>query len=130
MDLSAPVPTTVADHLRGKPEQAVVLYRKFVELIGERGPFGFAPSRAGIAFTGSRRGFAGGLPTSSGVLVGYLDLPRLVTGPQINNALPAPRRLVTHQFRIDTLDEFDDAFVGWIGEAYLVGQGATGASLN
>ncbi|HEX3787654.1 MAG TPA: DUF5655 domain-containing protein [Pseudonocardiaceae bacterium] len=115
---------TVADHLRGRPENAVAMYQKFVELVGSCGPFAFSPSKTIITFKGTRRGFAGARPTASGLLIGYLDLQRVVTGPQINSAAPYTRRLFTHQFRISAFDQFDDAFAGWVMESYLVGQGA------
>ena len=54
---------TVDDHLRGKPEGSVALYRSFVRLVTACGPFTYAVAKTTITFKGSRRGFAGARPT-------------------------------------------------------------------
>jgi len=113
---------TVEDHLHGKPDAVVALYRRFVALVQACGPFEYAVSKTAITFKGSRRGFAGAKPTAHG-LDGYLDLQRRVEDPRIRRASPYTKRLVVHQFRITRLEQLDVEFAGWVREAYQVGQG-------
>ena len=111
------------DHLAGKPESSVALYREFVRLVEACGPFTYAVSKTSITFKGSRRGFAGARPDAAG-LRGYLDLQRSVEDPRITNVSPYTKRLFVHHFRIRSPDEMDDRFAAWIAEAYAVGAGA------
>ena len=113
---------TVQDHLHGKPDAVVALYRRFVPLVQACGPFEYAVSKTAITFKGSRRGFAGAKPTAQG-LDGYLDLQRRVEDPRIRRASPYTKRLVVHQFRISAPEQLDAEFAGWVREAYQVGQG-------
>jgi hypothetical protein len=115
---------TVDDHLRGKPDGAVALYHRFVELVEACGPFTYSVAKTTITFKGDRRGFAGARPTAQGSLAGYLDLQRMVEDPRILRATPYTARLFTHRFRIDGPGQLDDGFAGWIREAYAVGGGA------
>ena len=114
---------TVEDHLRGRPEASVALYRRFVELVEACGPFTYAVSKSGITFKGSRRGFAGARPTSTG-LTGYLDLQRAVDDRRFTSSAPYTKRLFVHQVRITQLSDLDEEFAGWVREGYAVGQGA------
>ena len=113
---------TVEDHLRGKPAESVRLWHRFVELVEACGPFTYAVHKSAITLKGTRRGFAGGKPTDQG-LRGYLDLQRVIEDPRIMRAEPYTKRLFVHQFRISSVEEFDDVFAGWVREAYEVGQG-------
>ena len=110
------------DHLAGRPESSVELYRQFVRLVEACGPFSYAVSKTSITFKGSRRGFAGARPDASG-LRGYLDLQRAVDDPRISSVSPYTRRLFVHHFRIRSAEEMDEEFAGWIREAYAVGAG-------
>ena len=114
---------TVAAHLEGKPPASVALYEAFVAAVAECGPFTYAVSKTSITFKGTRRGFAGARPTATGVR-GYLDLQRVVTGPQISSASPYGARLYVHQYRLATEADLDAQFRSWIAEAYTVGAGA------
>src|SRR6266567_921126 len=114
---------SVEDHLRGQPAGSIELYRRFVELVEACGPFTYAVSKTNITFKGTRRGFAGARPTRRG-LSGYLDLQRVVKDVRLISSSPYTSRLFVHQVRIARLEELDDEFAGWIGEAYAVGQGA------
>jgi Domain of unknown function (DUF5655) len=114
---------TVEDHLAGKPESSVALYRQFVRMVEACGPFSYAVSKTSITFKGSRRGFAGARPDASG-LRGYFDLQRAVEDHRITNVSPYTKRLYVHHYRVPTPDDLDDTFAGWIREAYAVGAGA------
>ena len=114
---------TEDEHLRGKPEWAVALYRDVAEAIAACGPVTLAVSRSMITFKGPRRGFAGARPTPTGVR-GYLDLTRqLEADPRILSASPYTRRLFVHQFRLTGPDDLDDTFRSWLCEGYAVGRG-------
>jgi Domain of unknown function (DUF5655) len=114
---------TVADHLAGKPDEVVALYRRFIALVDDCGPVSYRVTKTAITLKGSRRGFAGAKPKNR-CLDGYLDLQRVVTDPRIMRSSPYTTRLFVHQFRITSPDQLDPEFAGWIGEAYAVGSGA------
>ena len=114
---------TVDDHLDGKPQVVIELYRRLVELVEACGPFQYSVSKTAITFKGTRRGFAGAKPGKTG-LGGYLDLQRVVEDPRITNASTYTKRLYVHHFRVTLLEELDQEFASWVGEAYDVGRGA------
>jgi hypothetical protein len=113
----------VERHLAGRPELIVGLYRHFIALAEDCGPFSFSVSKSAITLKGTRRGFAGVTPKQRW-LDGYLDLQRQVRDPRIQRASPYTSRLFVHQFRVASLDDLDGVFAGWIREAYRVGAGA------
>lgn len=114
---------TVERHLQDKPAHVVDLYHRFIHLAEACGPFNYAVAKTAVSLKGSRRGFAGAVPTPHS-LDGHLDLQRQVTDPRIRRSSPYTRRLFVHHFRVKSLDELDDEFGRWIVEAYEVGQGA------
>jgi hypothetical protein len=114
---------TVEDHLADKPDEIVALYRRFIALVDECGPFSYRVTKTAITVKGSRRGFAGAKPRMRS-LDGYMDLQRELRDPRIQRASPYTKRLFVHHFRITSLDQLDSEFAGWIREAYDVGAGA------
>ncbi|MGB6455851.1 MAG: DUF5655 domain-containing protein [Streptosporangiaceae bacterium] len=114
---------TVEAHLAGQPASSVELYRRFVSMVEQCGPFSYSVTKTSITFKGSRRGFAGALPTRRG-LSGYLDLQRVIEDRRVISVAPYTRRLFVHQIRLATMDDLDEQFRGWVCEAYAVGQGA------
>lgn len=115
---------TVEDHLAAGDERTVALWHRFAQILEGFGPVTVSVSKTTVTFKGSRRGFAGGRPTKTG-LVGYFDvMRRLPDDPRIRSVAPYGRRLFVHHFRIDDDDELDEEFVGWLEEAYAVGCGA------
>ena len=117
---------TVQRHLEGKPQTSVDLFLRFVEALQGLGPFEVSPSKTTITFKGGRRGFAGARPTATG-LRGYFDAQRDIlaaTGdPRILSVAPYTKRLFVHHFRLVSQDELDDTLIGWLAEAYAVGEG-------
>ncbi len=113
---------SVDDHLAGKPDSILALYRRFIELAEACGPFSYRVTKTGISLKGSRRGFAGAQPTVQS-LDGYLDLQREIHDARIQRASPYTKRLVVHHFRIRDLGELDEEFARWLCEAYEVGAG-------
>jgi Domain of unknown function (DUF5655) len=114
---------TVEDHLRDAPAGSVALYRAVERAVHACGPVEVSPARTTITFKGSRRGFAGARPTRDGVR-GYLDLTRSLAGDfRILRSSPYTSRLHVNQYRLTSPADLDDTFLGWIREAYRVGQG-------
>ncbi|MER6509288.1 DUF5655 domain-containing protein [Nonomuraea sp. NPDC001636] len=114
---------TIDDHLDGKPDASVALYREFVRLVEACGPFTYAVSKSMITVKGTRRGFAGAKPDARG-LRGYFDIQRAISDDaRITSVAPYTKRLYVHAFRISDLAELDEEFAGWMREAYGVGQG-------
>ena len=114
---------TVERHLRGKPEQVVRFYDRFLELVEACGPFTYSVTKTAISLQGSRRGFAGLKPRHAS-LDSYLDLQRRVEDPRIRRSSPYTKRLFVHHFRIVGRSELDAEFAEWVAEAYAVGAGA------
>jgi Domain of unknown function (DUF5655) len=114
---------TVARHLAGKSQEIVALYRRFIRLVEDCGPFSYSVSKTAITLKGTRRGFAGAKPKDRW-LDGYLDLQRPVADPRIRRRSPYTKRLFVHQFRVTRLEQLDREFAQWVSEAYDVGAGA------
>ncbi|MGZ3582954.1 MAG: DUF5655 domain-containing protein [Ktedonobacterales bacterium] len=116
--------TTVEDHLRDKDPAVVVLFHAFEQAVQDAGPYEFSPIKAQVGFRGQKRIFAGVRLTARG-LEGYLDLARSVDSSRFRNVAPYTRRLFVHHFVLTSIEELDAEFIGWIREAYEVGQGVT-----
>ena len=114
---------TVEDHLAGRPDEVIDLYRHFIALVEACGTFSYRVTKTAVTLKGSRRGFAGLKPTGRS-LDGYLDLQRELRDPRITRTSPYTSRLFVHQFRVTSLDQLDQEFAGWVREAYEVGAGA------
>lgn len=116
---------TEDDHLRGKPEASIALYRDMRALIEGFGDVTASVSKTTITVKGSRRGFASARPTRTGVQ-GYFDLTRdLGTGDRrIRNVEPYQRNLNVHHYHLTDDADLDETFIGWLREAYDVGCGA------
>jgi hypothetical protein len=113
---------TVERHLAGASDDAIALYRRFIELAEACGPFTYAVSKSAITLKGTRRGFAGIRTRARGVR-GYLDLQREIADRRITRSEPYTKRLFVHHFALASIEEMDDEFAGWLGEAYAVGAG-------
>jgi hypothetical protein len=114
---------TVERHLQDKPDHVVALYNRFIRLAEACGPFSYSVTKTAITLKGSRRGFAG-VTLRQASLTGYLDLQRRVADARFLRSSPYTKRLFVHHFRVDALEQLDDEFGAWLGEAYAVGRGA------
>ena len=112
---------TVERHLQDKPAHVVALYHRFIALAEACGRFSHAVAKTAVSLKGSRRGFAGAVPTAK-ALDGHLDLQRQVVAPRIRRSSPCTRRLFVHHFRVTSLDELDDQVRRWVAEIYEVGR--------
>jgi hypothetical protein len=114
---------TVEQHLEGQPEFAIELYDEFIRMLEGLGPFTYRVTKTMITLKGTQRGFAGARPDRSG-LRGYFDLQREVHDRRITSAGPFSSKLFVHHFRVTELADLDDEFLGWLRDAYAVGNGA------
>jgi hypothetical protein len=114
---------SVDRHLEGLPPSIVAIYRRFISVVEECGPFDYRVTKTAITLKGTRRGFAGAKPKPRW-LDGYLDLRFPVADPRVRRVSPYTKRLFVHQFRVVDLSQLDSDFAGWIAEAYAVGGGA------
>jgi hypothetical protein len=111
-------------HLASATPLGRALYEHFVQALHRLGPFSTHPAKSTITFKGSRRGFCGAHPKKD-VLVGYFDLMREAgPDPRIRSVSAYTKTLYVHQFRVHRLEDIDSGFVGWLAQAYEVGQGA------
>ena len=113
---------TLNDHLAGKPEMSIQLFERFIELVEACGAFEYSITKGNIGLRGTKRIFAGVMPNDKG-LSGYLDIDRAIDDARFRNVSPYTKRLFVHHFTLTTADQLDQAFAGWIQEAYAVGQG-------
>jgi hypothetical protein len=114
--------TTVEDHLQGRDPAVVALFHAFAQAVADAGPYAYSPIKAQVGFQGQQRIFAGVRLTKRG-LEGYLDLPRRVESARFRRVSPYTHRLFVHHFILTSADQLDAEFLGWIKEAYQVGQG-------
>jgi hypothetical protein len=113
---------SVEDLLRDAPPESIILYQRFVALVTACGTFDYSVTKANIGFRGSRRLFAGVLPTAGG-LNGFLDLMHQVNDRRFRTVSPYTKRLFVHIFHITSETQLDEEFAEWVREAYAVGQG-------
>lgn len=113
---------TIDRHLAGKPEFAVALFNRFIDMVEAIGPFTYSVSKSTVTLKGVRRGFAGARPVAAG-LRGYFDIQREVSDTRIRSVSPYTKRLFVHHFHVASAADLDDEFAGWLEEAYAVGAG-------
>jgi Domain of unknown function (DUF5655) len=113
---------TVEQHLEGADERALDLYRRFVAIVEESGPYELAPTARQIGIRGSRRIFAGVRLTKRG-LEGYLDLPRHVESPVFHHVSPYTKKLSVHHFVVERPEQLDGNFADYVRESHAVGRG-------
>jgi hypothetical protein len=113
---------SVEELLRDLPSASLTLYHHFVALMTACGPFDYAVTKQNIGFRGSRRIFAGVLPSADG-LHGYLDLTHPVDDSRFARVSPYTKRLFVHTFHITSEAQLDQEWAAWVCEAYAVGQG-------
>jgi len=115
---------TVDRHMLAGTPETVALYQRFSDILHSFGPIRIAVSKSMVTFKGTRRGFAGAKPRGD-ALVGYLDLmEQLPLDDRIRSAGPFSSKLVVHHWRIESEEQLDDRFIGWLRDSYAVGCGA------
>jgi hypothetical protein len=81
-----------------KNPEVLELYKRFVELVRECGPFEYAPVRSQIGFR-VKRIFAR-VKLAEKNLEGYLDIDRAIRDPRFHHIAPYQTNLFVHHFRI------------------------------
>ena len=108
---------TVERHLEAGSEDGRALFHCFVDIVARCGEYTTSVAKTTITFKGPRRGFAGARPHGDRLL-GYFDVTYRVDDPRIQRASPYQKDLFVHHFRVDSRDQLDDQFAGWIADAY------------
>jgi hypothetical protein len=83
--------------LRDVPPESITLSQRFVALVTASGTFDYSVTKANIGFRGTRRIFAGVLPTANG-LHGFLDLMHQVDDRRFRTVSPYTKWLFVHIF--------------------------------
>jgi len=113
---------TEAEHLRGKSEMAVWLYRRIVRMLRECGPLRIVPGKTGIAFQVRMR-FAGVHIRKNGVRLGFL-LTRGLAHPRITQVHAYTPRCHGHHVHLSAPEDLNTELESWLRESYRVGQQA------
>ena len=106
-----------------KNPEVLELYKRFVELVRECGPFEYAPVRSQIGFR-VKRIFAR-VKLAEKNLEGYLDMDRAIRDPRFHHIAPYQTNLFVQPLshRIGDVKELDAQLAGWVHESYAVGEG-------
>lgn len=96
------------------------LYDRFIEVVRESGPVTVIPQKTRIALQVRMR-FAALMPRKD-ALKGHLVLARHCRSDRFEKVERYSPRNHVHTFRLRSADDFDDAFRGFIAEAYEVGR--------
>lgn len=108
---------TIDRHLEAGSDEGRALFHRLVHIVAACGEYTTSVAKTTITFKGPRRGFAGARP-SGDRLLGYFDLTYRVVDPRVSRASPYQKDLFVHHFRIESPDQLDDEFAGWIADAY------------
>ncbi|MGH9745933.1 MAG: DUF5655 domain-containing protein [Candidatus Acidiferrales bacterium] len=107
-------------HLAGKTLVAVRLFREFAKLVRRCGPVRIVPEKTRIAFQ-VRMSFAA-ISLRRDSIVGHAVLARRLENPRFTKIEYISPRNHVHSFRFTSLKELDREVLGWLREAYRVGQ--------
>jgi Domain of unknown function (DUF5655) len=114
---------TIEDHLRGRPEPVVDMFGRILAAAQELGQVDVEVIARGVALHGSRRIFAGMVPTARG-LSGMLNLLAPRDDERFTKVEQLTKRIWWHGFLLTDPRQVDETFLGWVREAWEVGQGA------
>jgi hypothetical protein len=96
------------------------LFQRLVELVQAAGPATIVPQKSRIVFMVRVR-FLNVIPRKSHLLVSF-GFARRHDSPRFHKVEQYSPRWYGHQTRVESEGAFDAEFVGWIREAYAVGQ--------
>ena len=111
---------TLRQHLAGKSRVAVALFREFSRLVRRCGPVLIMPEKTRIAFQ-VRMSFAA-VSLRRDRLVGHVVLARHLENPRFTKVEHISPRNHVHSFCFRSCEEMDEELLGWLREAYEVGQ--------
>jgi hypothetical protein len=106
-------------HFRGREPHVRDIFERFLAVIRACGPVEVIPQKTRIAIQAQVR-FAGCVVRKRWLLAN-LWLTRRVEHPALRRVEAFGPRSFGHQFRLDTPDDIDPAFRGFVAEAYAVG---------
>jgi hypothetical protein len=107
-------------HFDNKPAAVYQLFRAFVRELKHIGPVIVLPEKTRIAFQ-VRMSFAQVTPRRTG-LVGHLVLARRHPDPRFTAIDSISARNHVHHFRLQHVEDLDEAMVALLREAYAVGE--------
>jgi hypothetical protein len=110
----------LASHFIGKSERVRELFDTLSAMIRKCGAVKVLPEKTRIAFQ-VRMSFIA-VQVRRDYLIGHFVLARRLDHPRFTRVETFSPRNHLHAFRLDTLDELDDEFAGWVREAYAVGE--------
>ena len=111
---------SLESHFAGKSEKVRDLFNELSVLIKKCGPVKVLPEKTRIAFQ-VRMSFIA-VQVRRDYLIGHFVFARRIENPRFLRVETFSPRNHLHGFRINSLTDLDDEFVGWIREAYAVGQ--------
>jgi hypothetical protein len=107
-------------HFAGCADSVRDTFSHILEIVEGLGPVTVLPEQTRIALQ-VRMSFAALTPRRTW-LTGHLVLARRVDSPRFTRIEVYSPRNVLHAFRLDSPDQVDDEFAGWLAEAYEVGE--------
>jgi hypothetical protein len=112
---------TVAQFFEGRSPHLKSLYRAYVKFARRCGPFTVDPAKTRISFQGRVRfaGVAGA--TKDALLIGFW-LKRRIASPRFLRVEFYPKSDYVYRLRLTDAKQLDDELLGWLREAYDVGQ--------
>jgi len=111
---------TLRERLAGKSPSAVALFRKFAKLVKLCGPVRVVPEKTRIAFQ-VRMSFAA-VSLRRDRIVGHVVLARRLENRRFTKIETISPRNHVHCFCFRAHEELDREVLGWLREAYRVGQ--------
>lgn len=112
----------VEAYLAGKPAPAVELFRAFRQLVLDAGDSEERVHPTEVAWA-VKRVFAAAF-ILSGRLEIAIDLLRAVEHPALRQGFATTNKVITHRFKIKSVDQLDDQIRSWLVEAHhTVGPG-------
>jgi Domain of unknown function (DUF5655) len=111
---------TLREHLAGKSPSAVALFRQFAKSVKRCGPVRVVAEKTRIAFQ-VRMSFAA-VSLRRDRIVGHVVLARRLENPRFTKIETISPRNHVHCFCFRSREEMDREVLGWLREAYRVGQ--------
>jgi hypothetical protein len=107
-------------HFTGKDPRVRETFDRVLAAVAESGPVEVLPEKTRIALH-VRMSFAAFVPRNHW-LDGHLVLARRIDSPRFRRIEVYSPRNVLHAVRLTDPDQVDGEFVGWLAEAYRVGE--------
>jgi hypothetical protein len=107
-------------HLAGQSPLAIALFRQFAKFVKRCGPVRVVPEKTRIAFQ-VRMSFAA-VSLRRDRIVGHVVLARRLKNPPFTKIEYISPRNHVHHFRFHSRANLDREVLGWLREAYRVGQ--------